>query len=351
MDFPDVKIDTTNTIEKTEIPKVEETAPTTEKTEVVHKDEPVKETVVETAEPVETEPASKTFNIDEIEVREDGMLELKVNPDDPDSTVYVGKDAKELIGNIRKGITEKDTYIGKLKKEVTDKTFKVPERVVKSTDDGQASELEPPDIETFRRETYGGLTSTLQAEGLTMDMLFWSDEKWDEYQTDKGLNDRRVGRLQTKAESIRKDAEMEARKQYGAENLKFLNGRKILEEDESVREFLNESGVLESGKFTPDQYEAIIKKVTNDPAKHDKYGLLKSGAILLEVQRAVSKPMKDSITATLRKNLEDEIAKSDASKEKIKSSGTSGAKKHETINKPPSTYEEARERALKALQG
>ena len=44
MAFPDVKIDTTNTIEKTEIPKVEETAPTTEKTEVVHKDEPVKET-------------------------------------------------------------------------------------------------------------------------------------------------------------------------------------------------------------------------------------------------------------------------------------------------------------------
>jgi hypothetical protein len=291
-----------------------------------------KESDAEESETGDEEESESGLDLENIQRGEDGSLTLVVNPDDPRSTVYKGKNITELMSNVAKGLKEKDTYINRLKAN------RVEEEASKFRNKATQEVIESANTAAFPE--YGEIVADVMSKqgrqlGVTTEMLGWTDAQWQAYEAENGAH-----AVMRKSNAVERLNELIESK-YAEVNVVKINNDIIADETKAVRELLVEEGI------DPDEdgfdFYGLLEKVTGNKDNLKKTGLLKTGSIVAAAAREISKIAKSKAVKTVRKTTDEEQAKS---REQRKRAGSvqSGSRKSVTdtrSNKPPKTMEEA----------
>lgn len=254
------------------------------------------------------------------------------DPNNPEGTVYKGKDLKELLQNIAHGNTEKDKYINQLKSAKTAEDNKADEAVEEEVvEEDEAVEF--PDENKI-------IAETAKRHGFDLEILTWSDEKWHEVELESG------GRYVRKLEDQMKQVHEEANIRLAQGNTVALNELNLTQETKTVRRLLEDAGI--DKKTFP--YKQILERVHKSKDNFDQFGRRIQGVIVAEATKEVLKIVR------AQKAEEDAGAKSEKAikarliKENLKGGGSASAAAGTKVNeKPPKDTGEAAERALRLL--
>ena len=272
-----------------------------------------------------------------ISKRDDEQFEWKADPEDANSSVYVGKTIAELKSNIAKGITEKDKYFREIKAR---ESIKSPSSD-KSHDDGMSDD----DIQKLLPNRDAIYQANFKPKGLELAMVNWSEDDWAKYQDEKSLRDWQIARLQRDVDTASKASEQ----QYDEASVDFVNADQIRKATDNVRGFLVKRG-LDPEKYG-DTYDRILKEVWGDKGNMNRKGVLISGRIETAFADALmSEVLKERTEKTeVQKRLEQEAKRLKEQKGKIKDGGESGGKFTEQ-SKTPTSVLGAKESAREALR-
>jgi hypothetical protein len=300
--------------------------------------EPVTTTTENETVTVTTEADEEvTVDIDDITL-EDGQFRFVIDPTDPNSTVYVGKDMKELLSNIRTGTKVKDDIIRKARST---------ERVSATNEETVRKILSPQkdDVNTVNPLPEPDLAAITQkhcaAAKIPPSALTWTDANWIESQEKNQLKDWQLIRHQNMVENIRTAIDNE----YQTRNVEFINSNSFLSETEEVQALLDASGI-DAGKF---DYENVLSAVASDEKNYMKNGILKPGVLVKAAGVELLRLAKASDKSKLKADLERAIAEGNEAKERISASGGGTRSQIKPVkgNKPiPKNSEDAARQAL-----
>jgi hypothetical protein len=283
----------------------------------------------------EPEHAAEDVSLDDIEKDSDGQLVWKAG-----NSVYKGSDLKELLANIAKGVTEKDHYIAKsrLKEKVH-----VPEHLRKSKDEVEEarSQVELPDKEGIFQKHFDAM---VKKSGIDPKMANWGDKEWRDYADEQGLRDFEITKRANRVDQVVNEAERLASLEYNEKTQLFVNNRILDEETEQAKEIVADFELTDEEVEKLD-FESLINRVYHDPKNRNHMGVLKAGTLATEVARESRRLVASRTKSELRQKIEEDIAKGNKAKEKIKvGAGSSGGFKEKSPQFK--TYEEA---ALSAI--
>jgi hypothetical protein len=270
-----------------------------------------------------TDEKAKELETDDIEWERDGdgNYILRIDPEDPNSTLYKGKTKKEALQHAREGIKAKDSYIRKLKSEAI-----VPEKK------GDSDELAPPDYAKI-------ITGIVQETGFKVEMLSWTDDQWREREMEIGAV--RAGDEYQTIKGIR----ALANERYNKANVDFINDNNLNEESEEVKKILRETDVKMEPAEVTEWYENILDSVNAEPSNFRKNGTRRPGVIVSAVNRELRKLERQILTKQVEKKKDEEVAKSRLEKENVVDV-TKTKTKPTVKEKSASTIEEATQRVL-----
>jgi len=251
------------------------------------------------------------------------------------SSVYKGKNLQEVLENAGKGIEQKDEYIGKSRtKKVTDAAEKA------VVDFGQPKErtTELPSEQQIQREE---LARHLQKyPNVDPKMLSWTDAHWDAFEAENEVKPWKMVELRQDVRAILKEARASAETRIDTVSVEALNREIIEDELASVTEIVTQSGI--------DTDDFDFKKVLTEAAKtQSSKGVFRSGKIVAEAVKEVNRILKESGTSPIAKQLAEDIARGKEKKDKIPSSGGTGAKERERGSKVAVDWDEAGRNATK----
>jgi hypothetical protein len=218
-------------------------------------------------------------------------------------SVYKGKDEKELFGNMAKGVTEKDSYISKLKaKTVTAESLR--QAVVPPT---PAQEIKFPEREEIFNETFKKL-------GVAPEMNSWTPDQWIRYASENTVPDFLISEQRQAVRQARNIAEQT----YAERNVVAFNGQTIEDETSNVEDMIAENGV------TADQfdYKKLLDDVRNDPKAKNAAGLLKPGVITARAEKLIRQIKSGALKESAKQQADAEIAKAQAALRQIKPEGS-----------------------------
>jgi len=275
-----------------------------------------------------------------VEKGEDGQLTYRAG-----DSIYKGRDTNELLKNISKGITEKDSFIKQAK---TKEKIRLPESVRKD---------EEPEINLRTEAEIASevATKVFRAHGVDQTKLSWTNQQWKDHAANNGLDSWEIGEEREKIREATKEIRSEVRRIADDEARKFAIANVIDEEHESVVKLVAESGlpdeVIEGGF----DYEEILDRVLADKSNYNRFGALKSSTITGEVNRVLRKlerehrdKQKPGEESALRKKLEEDIARGDRTKEKVPSASSGG--NHKEKQKVFDNFEDALEDVKKGIK-
>jgi len=296
------------------------------------------ETVASTEkEPQGTETQTETveFDVKNISKNTEGEFVWVVDPDDPHSSVYKGKDMNELLSNIGKGAKEKDAFIRKLRSE----QVKAPDDYREQTQEHRAEALDVdfPDAGEI-------LGDTVEQMGIPAETLTWSDQKWDEYETEHGR--RATARLEEQVKIAKRVAD----EQYARENVHAINTLNVREETLAVQQIVADADV-EWGDVDPREwYLGLIKQVDSEKSNFMPNGVRRSGRITAAAAKELRKLVSKKVEADTKKKTDEDIATHRTRKAELppESSPRSGFIKPAV--KAPKTTAEALAEATKELK-
>lgn len=293
----------------------------------------------ESKETAKASESTETVDLEDVEVStaEDGTKEFtfKVDPDDPKSSVYKGKSLGELMKNIRNGVKEKDTYIGKLKAN----EIKVPDKFKEGKED-EAPEIEAPNEEEIYQKH---LEAEVKRTGVRREMMNWNNQDWKTYQIDNSLESWEIQDLRDQVKSVRQNVRVRADREIGELTIVSINKTILDQETQGVRELIAESGI-DAEKF---DYDKVLDSCYKN--NRNKQGVFVSGSIVKEAAKEINRMLKAQGESKLKQRVVEEIAKGQEAKDKIKSPSGSGAKKTET-EKAPKNYDDGFAEAVKMLR-
>jgi len=279
--------------------------------------EPAEEVVAEPL--VEPEPTEEeAITLEGVEQDAAGNFILKIDPDDPESSVYKGATMDELLANWRKGTVEKDKTIRQLKvKQAT--------RVPPPEGQGEEIEVQFPDTNEVYRDIFRKM-------GVDIAMLGWTKEQWQEHE----ISDGAVNTFDLK-QSMR-EAQHQADAQITRMNADAINDQMLNEETSEVEALIQETGI------DPDNfdYEKVLDAIYNDPKYWQKNGIRRTGCIVRESAREIIRLQRES----LKESVNQEIAEGKIAKAKAPGPGAAGVK----LTQRPHTPADTREATALALQ-
>lgn len=214
----------------------------------------------ETTSAQTTEETAITDNLTKLA---DGSFRYVVDPSDPNSTVYKGKDEKELWGNVTNGFKAKDAYI----RGVKTSGIAAKQPVVAT----------PPAAPEIPNESEIA-EAMAKSRGLDPKYLAFTDEDWRNYELDHG------GYLTTKqsmlAEAIKNSASQEA----NARTVEVINHRQLDDEVKDLPELCDSFGV----DVDEIDWDAIFKKIQSNPSKYYRTdGTIRAGAFTREASLSI----------------------------------------------------------------
>lgn len=275
-----------------------------------------------------TSPQDEVFTIEDIERDDDGNFILRADPDDPNTTIYKGKNPKELFQNVRKGIKDKDGYIGKLKAE----------KLTADSAKGKKPEVNSQAEEVNSNIDYGQILTEVAAQAkIDPSLLAYSDDQWRELELEKGSIF--ANRLYNQVQQV---AQL-ANKRYDEANVDFINNRTLDEENEQVVEIVAEMGL--ENEFSEEDYKAVLDSVYSDKKNFNRAGIRKNGVIIKEVVKKLRAIDSKKVKEVLGKQTNEEIAKGRLKKTIVTATSPTKGKPGIT-KKAPTSIEEASKQIL-----
>ena len=292
----------------------------------------------ESEEKAESTTDSKTMDELGITKREDNKLEWKTDPEDPKTTVYVGENLTELMLNIRKGISEKDSVIRKAKAE---QVIKRPDRLPTDKKKEESAD-ENMDLSELLPDRDKIFEAKFKDTGLEPNMANWDNKKWREYSDDKELRDFEVTEIKQRVYQIVQSAQTE----YTEKSVEYLNAEKIEDATQNIRKFLSKKSV------DPEEYVALYEQALSN-AWHDKdskrNGVIVSGAIETEFYSLFDDKNGTKAKTKIEVEIEKKRKEADDKKKKIQEGG-GGGKNFEKDKKQPRSIHEATANLRKLIQ-
>ena len=259
--------------------------------------------------------------------RDDGKYEFRIDPDDENSTVYVGDSPDAIIAEIQKGMKEKDAVIrkGKIKDNLNvDRRRKN----AREEDEADQPKAQLPNESEITRRLY---KQALDDSGIDPEMVKNLNNRdwWKKLKEDNDLEPEEVlEKKQAIKEMIARTNQLidsELREQ----NALYRNDQILMKVSDTVATMLEDARIPESsvGEGKAFDFDAILDKFMKSLGKD---GILDSGDIIAEAQRAIRKIERESNKSDLQKKLEADAAR--AKKERDNTHGQGGT--GEQRNKP-----------------
>lgn len=257
-------------------------------------------------------------------------LRYQIDPNDPNSTVYVGKDYTELMNNVRSGISAKDRYISDLKS-------------AEGPDDGDTftppAAPQPTDMKVL-------LDAAAQRYGVNREMFDYTDEQWKDYEM-------RVGavvatREYMKVEAIRQSLQQEIHDAQESEEVGRINADVIRRETSRVEQLAADYGIKEADFEAT--YDKVLDEVLEDPKSYVG-GVLDTGLIVTRSAIAMRKFLSTSEQTRLEQDLAHQKEQLDRA---AAGGGGTGGGGVDTRGAAPKDYDDAVAQAratLKASRG
>lgn len=292
---------------------------------------PTTETKPEETSATPPTPEEEAAEFDVKNVKKEGdKLVWRVDPEDPKSSVYTGKDFDELLSNVAAGIKAKDSYIrqNKATKIVADKT---------AFDPSKTKEEHFPELAEIEEE----VVKAYAKHGITPEMFRWGKKEWREYEIDNGALDA----LRMSQQIDRANQEIQTR--YAQVNLAQINKSILDDETEAVQEMVEELGIdPEEDGF---DFLEVLNRVWADDKNKRNGGILKNGRIVREAEKELRKIATEKLKSQTRRQTDEEVAKANLEKEKA---GTveSPTKPAKPTPKTPATTEDALKEVLAEFQ-
>jgi hypothetical protein len=270
------------------------------------------------------------IDTDDITTDEDGSFRLVVDPEDPKSTVYVGKTMKELFSNIKNGIKEKDKVVHKLRSEA----LSVEQHRGKKGKAGDAEELVgAPKLNEL-------LVKVARERGVDAKMLGWTDADWTAYAEENSLRDFQVTKIMSRVDAVRDIAQAE----YNDGTVTAINDSTLDSEHEQVKALVAKKGL--NDEFTPDLYNEVLSRVLSDEKNFKKSGIRREGVVVAAVAEELlslyaSKQVKDA-----KRKADEDIASGRERKAGLTSTGQSRETFKGPKGKPAANLDDAAERAI-----
>lgn len=259
------------------------------------------------------QPEEEAIILEGVEQDADGNFILKIEPDNPESSVYKGATMSELLDNWRKGDVEKDRTIRQLKvKQAT--------RVPPPEGQGEEIEVQFPDTNEVYQDTFRKMNVDIA-------MLGWTKEQWQEHE----ISDGAVNTIELK-QSMR-EAQRQADAQITRMNADAINDQMLNEETSEVEALIAETGI-DSEVF---DYEKVLDTVYHDAKFWQKNGIRRTGCIVREAAREIFRLQKESLKETVN----EEIAQGKIAKAKAPGSGAAGVRLTQRPHTPADTHEAA----------
>jgi hypothetical protein len=305
-------------------------------------DEPVvkeeKEKTVEGDKP-KTEEGEKesSIELDIEELERDEKGNLVFNTGTKEGTKYLGKDLKELLANIKGGLTAKDNTITKFKAQ----GLKVPDDFTGERRESQAIDIKLPSREEILSEI---LPQYTRSGEFKPEMLSWAKTQWREYEVENGA----VATIELKQQIQQLQVETESR--YAQANVEALNKLSIHDETDQIRDMLADWEV----DVEDFDYTAVLDRVHADPKNFKDNGIRKTAVVvkeaMREIKKIVSERNKGEITKTekdTKKKVEEKVANDRIKKTGLPSTPQGGREFQKPSARPPAkTFDEALENAL-----
>lgn len=260
----------------------------------------------------------------------DGNLVWVSNPDDPkNSSVYKGKDLDELFANVGKGITEKDSYIRKLRSQGL-----APTKERRSPASSDADEVRFPE--------YGDiLARAIKQYRLPEEFLQYSREDWKAYEAANGA----VETIEMK--QLVKEVKRAADSAYSEANIKAINDKALDEETESVEAILAEYDIPASD--FEEVYDAILEAVWKDKGNFNAQGVLKNGRIAALATKEIKKLYDTKVTGRVSKAKDEEAALNRKKKGEVSTDGPGRKTPSKPSEQKYRTTEEVTESILREM--
>lgn len=273
-----------------------------------------------------------------VSVNEDGLFVFRVDPEDPKSTFYTGKDMDELLEKVTEGIKEKDATLRKRK--VSDRLRDADEHAERaSKQDGESTTrdlIPPPDRNEIVRNAF-------KNADIPLTMVSMTDDQWVKFAEEKGFPEWKIVELRA---SI-KETYAKAMDVYDDKNVQFVNSQMFQDDIAGIAE------VLEASDVDPDEFdlEAVVDEVRKNPANFKEGGVVRSGAFLKAAWLQIRKLEKPKSESKVRAKLNEEIARGEEEKSKA-AKNTKGAEgtKFEKSSASPKNSEQAYEQGLKMFE-
>ncbi len=288
-------------------------------------------------EDTQSETLELEVDSQDIEVSKEGKLVWRVDPEDPNSTFYTGKDMKELMSNIRNGVKEKDATIKKIK--AGDRVVAAEDTIRKvmrgrTTQDAPEAPIPPPDMDVITRKH-------CDTNKINPAILNWSNQQWKDFAREKNLESWEVTELRQNINSIR----VAATEEYSVKNTEYINGSILSGETAEVIDLLEKSGA-DPDKF---DFEKVLDAVIADANSFEESGLLKHGKIVKLAALEIARISKGKITSTVEDKINKTLAEGEEARRSVAGTGGKGRAGGGEFNKStkvPKTSEEAYQQAM-----
>lgn len=293
----------------------------------------------------EGEPVELEISEEDIEVTKDGKFVFKVDPNDPNSNFYTGKDLKELLSNIRNGILEKDRTIHRSRSESklnpAEETIRKVIRGPQAEESESDGDIPPPDENAIRDRI-------CKQHRVDPAVLEWGRNEWVNYFEKNNIPPFEQNRIIQNVDNIRK----EVSDSTSTEHIGYINGTILMDEVRQVQGLLDESN-LKADDF---DIEGIFDRIRSDPKNYEPGGRLKHGVLVAQASREIMRLSKSQTTSKVRQEINRTILDGDDAKRNIAGSGGGGTnrggagKSASPKSNVPKTSEDALKQILREVK-
>lgn len=271
-------------------------------------------------------PDDTTVEIKDVQQDTDGNLVFVVDPGNPKSTVYKGKNWDELFSNVRKGYSEKDNYIAELTAERLDPKSGKGKTLKGDVEDDIEGIKFPERGEAIQEEL-----KRFKPLGVTEEMLSWGKQEWRDYEVENGATDT------IEMKGYVKEVIQVADQHLAEGSVRVLNDKSLFDETDQVEGLLKKYKITGKDGF---DYDSILNATLNDPKSYFKSGIRRSGAIISAARDKIQDIVLERELKSGKTKSSEELANARIDKEKAKSeAGTKTEFKHESSKVPKNSAE------------
>lgn len=281
----------------------------------------------------------ETLTLKAITKREDGKYEFRVDPEDPESSVYVGDSPDEALENARKGIKEKDTVIRKAQRQE-----KLTVKRKEDTDDKDHPKVKLPDADEIAERHFEAALKRARIP-LEQAQNINNREWWKKYRDDNNLDAEDVMEIKMRINRVLDQTNSAIDKELREQTAIYKNDQVFQKVSKVVGEMLEDAKVPvdQVGEGKAFDFSALIDRCLQNLEADE---ILDSGDVIAEAHKVIRQIQASQNKGAVRKKLEEDAEKARKAADLTASPAGTGGERKTTIV-PAADYRTATKTYLK----